>query len=284
VTYSDILSALTVSWEMTGMEHDAKITVSDYQLSFQTFGGGEPTVIFESGGDCGAESLANLAHRVKSFTRALIYDRAGLGRSDPAPRPRTIQDAVTDLHALLQIAQIPGPYLLVGHSFGGLIVRLYAAQYRHEAVGLVLLDVPHPEQSLRDLQLLPDPSPHEPAVLTACRDTLTAEWTDPLSNSEGFDRAASAAQILAGGHLGDVPLVVITAGIDEWEEGFPAEIASELAENWMHSQRELAALSTNSMHIIATESNHDIQECQPELVIDMIHKLVRDIRTGWAAE
>src|SRR5262249_29469736 len=159
-----------------------------------------------------ADSLANLAHQVQSFTRALIYDRAGLGQSDPAPRPRTIQDAVSDLQTLLHTAQVPGPYLLVGHSFGGLIVRLYAHQYPQEVLGLVLLDVPHPEQCLRELQFLPPPSPQEPAVLSVFRSTITAEWTDPFSNREGFDRAASAAQVLASGHLGNLPLVVITAG------------------------------------------------------------------------
>jgi pimeloyl-ACP methyl ester carboxylesterase len=260
------------------MQYSAKIDVGGYQLSFQSFGSGEPTVVFESGGDCGAESLANLAQEVQSFTRALIYDRAGLGQSDPAPRPRTIQHAVTDLHALLHTAQIPGPYLLVGHSFGGLIVRLYAHQYRQEVVGLVLLDVPHPEQSLRELQLLPAPSPQEPAVLTAFRNTITAEWTDPFSNREGFDRAASAAQVQATGHFGHLPLVVITAGIDEWEEGFPSEIAQGLADDWMRMQQELVALSSNGTQIIATESSHAIQECQPDLVIDVIGKLVGNLR------
>jgi pimeloyl-ACP methyl ester carboxylesterase len=95
--------------ELIRIAYNARIAVGDYQLSFQSFGTGEPTVVFESGGGCGADSLANLARQVQSFTRALIYDRAGLGQSDPAPRPRTVQDAVRDLHALLHTAQVPGP-------------------------------------------------------------------------------------------------------------------------------------------------------------------------------
>lgn len=105
-----------------------------------------------------------------------------------------------------------------------------------------------------------------------------AEWTDPSSNREGFDRAASAAQILAIGHLGDLPLVVITAGKDEWEEGFPTEIAARLAEDWMHTQQELVRFSSSGTHIIASESSHAIQDCQPELVIDVIRKLVEKMR------
>ena len=260
------------------MEYSARINAGSHQLFFQTLGKGEPTVVFESGGGCGADSLMNLAQQVQSFARALVYDRAGLGQSDPASRPRTIRDAVNDLHALLHTARVPGPYLLVGHSFGGLIIRLYANQYPLEVVGLVLLDVPHPEQSLRDLQLLPDPSPGESPALTAFRDTLKAEWTDPFSDEEGFDRVASAAQVLAGGHLGDLPLVVITAGIDEWEPEFPTEIAHALSRNWMQKQQELVRLSNNGRHIIATESTHAIQDCQPDLVIDVIAKLVEELR------
>src|SRR5215212_1537306 len=261
------------------MQYNTKINVGGYQLFFQTFGSGEPTVVFESGGECGADSLANLAQETQLFTRALIYDRAGLGQSDPAPRPRTIQSAVSDLHTLLHTARIPGPYLLVGHSFGGLILRLYAAQNLPEVAGLVLLDVPHPEQSLRELQLLPLPLSQEPAALRAFRRAITAEWMNPFHNREGFDKAASAAQITATGQLADLPLIVITAGKDESEDGFPPEIASRLAEDWLAMQRELVGLSSNGTHLIAVESTHAIQDCQPELVVEVIRKLVEKLRS-----
>jgi hypothetical protein len=109
------------------------------------------------------------------------------------------------------------------------------------------------------------------------RNLLMAEWTDPFSNCEGFDKAASAAQVSPAGPFGQLPLVVITAGIDEWDTGFPAELARVLEADWMGMQQELVALSTNSTHIIAAESTHDIQDCQPELVIDVIRQLVRTV-------
>jgi len=258
------------------MAHGQRIDVGGYHLYMESAGAGSPTVVFESGQECGAESLANLAAEVQQFTRTVIYDRAGIGQSDPAPTPRTAQAIVHDLHRLLTQAQIAGPYLLVGHSFAGLPLRLFAHQFPHEVVGLVLLDVVHPDQWLRELQLLPPPVPHEPAALTTARDTLKAEWTDPFRNSEGMDIAASAAQVRTTGHLGQLPLVVITAGIDEWEEGFPPEIARALEANWLAMQKELAALSDNSTHIIATESDHSIQDCQPELVVNVIRQLVQD--------
>lgn len=144
---------------------------------------------------CGAESLANLAAAVRQVTRTVLYDRAGLGQSDPAPTPRTSQHVVDDLWRLLQQAQIEGPYLLVGHSFAGLHLRLFVHQHRQVVAGLVLLDASHPDQWLRDLQLLPPPSPDEPVALTKARATLTDEWADPLHNEEGIDIAASAAQV-----------------------------------------------------------------------------------------
>ena len=106
-----------------------------------------------------------------------------------------------------------------------------------------------------------------------------AAWSDPLSNQEGFDRVASAAQVQSTVHLGDLPVIVITAGKDEWEAGFPVDIARALEKDWIEMQHELLGLSSNITHIIATESIHAIQECQPELVIDMIHKLAHEIDT-----
>lgn len=259
------------------MAHKQRIDVGGYQLYMESAGAGSPTVIFECGMGCGAESLANLAAEVQQVTRTVLYDRAGLGQSDPAPMPRTSQDVVDDLWQLLQQAQIDGPYLLVGHSFAGLHLRLFVHQHPQVVAGLVLLDASHPDQTLRELHLLPPPTPSEPAVLTKTRNTLAAEWTDPYHNEEGMDIAASAAQVQVTGHFGQLPLVVITAGIDEWEEGFPPEIASASAANWLAMQKELAALSHNSTHIIATESDHSIQDCQPELVVEVIRQLVKEI-------
>lgn len=260
------------------MEQERHIDLGEYRLYLKSAGAGSPTVIFESGMGCGAESLANLAAEVQHFTRTVIYDRAGLGQSDPAPKPRTSQDVVDDLWRLLQQVQIDGPYLLVGHSFAGLHLRLFAHQHRQEVVGLVLLDASHPDQWLRELQLLPPLSPDEPVALALARETLTAEWTDPSRNEEGIDIATSAAQVQATGHFGALPLVVITAGLDEWEEGFPSDVARTLEANWLTMQKELVALSHNSTHIIATESDHSIQDCQPELVVDVIHRMVQQIR------
>ena len=261
-----------------------RIDIGGRQLYFEVAGEGIPTVVFESGIECGAASLANLADAVQGFTRALIYDRAGIGQSDPAPVPRTAQDMANDLWDLLTQAQVPGPYLLVGHSYGGLPLRLFATQHRNEVAGMVLLDASYPDLARRQLALLSPPAPGEPPALTRMRAELEAEQIDPFYNSEGIDLTASGAQVLASGRLGALPLVVMTAGLDEWEEGFAPELAQAQEEDWLAMQKEWAALSDNSTHIIATESDHVIQECQPELVVGVIRRLVEALRAGGVAQ
>src|SRR6266536_6692892 len=118
-------------------------------------GSGSPTVILESGYHNDAESWSTplepgkstVFPQVAKFTRVCAYDRPGtfldadhLGRSTPVPMPRAARDLVSDLHALLQTAHVPGPYVFAAHSFGGIFARLYAGTYPKEVVGMVLVD------------------------------------------------------------------------------------------------------------------------------------------------
>ena len=254
------------------------VDIGGRRLYLESMGAGTPPVVFESGSACGAASLRNLALAVQHFTRAICYDRAGIDQSDPAPTPRTSRDIADDLHRLLDTAAVTPPYLLVGHSIAGLHLRVYAQRYPSDVAGMVLLDVVHPDQWQRELGLLPAPDANEPSALTVMRRTITAEWADQTNTAEGLDIAGSAAQVRAAGTLDAIPLVVITAGIDTWEAGFPREVAAELEQDWRWMQHELVALSTRSRQVLATESDHSIQDCQPELVVAEIHRLVELVR------
>ncbi len=105
-------------------------------------GSGSPTVILEAGANGGAHSWLAVQPRLATTTRVCSYDRANLpgGSSDPAPKPQTAADIVTDLHKLLAAARVPGPFVLAGHSNGGLFARLYATTYPQQVKGLVLID------------------------------------------------------------------------------------------------------------------------------------------------
>ena len=116
------------------------IDIGGRRLHLTDSGGGAPAVIFESGISATCLSWAQVRAQVEQFARAYTYDRAWLGWSDPAPTPRTTANVVDDLHSLLEAARIPRPVILVGHSFGGLLVRAYAAKYPGDVAGLVLVD------------------------------------------------------------------------------------------------------------------------------------------------
>jgi len=131
---------------INGLASVVRVNIGERALYLNCLGQGSPTVILEQGLGSTAEDFASIQPEVAKFTRVCSYNRAGLGKSDPAPIPRTCQDQVEDLHQLLYAAQISPPYVLVGHSWGGLNVQLYASQYPDEVAGMVLIDAVHEDR------------------------------------------------------------------------------------------------------------------------------------------
>jgi pimeloyl-ACP methyl ester carboxylesterase len=203
-----------------------------------------------------------------------VYDRANVGLSDKAPTPRTVLDAVKDLHALTHNARIESPVLLVGQSAGGLNVRLYASHYPNEVGGMVLIDSSHPDQSIRFKAALPPESPGEWWELPGLRN-----GPPPSFSSEGLDFPASCAQVRAAGSLGDIPLIVLTRD-PNWpgDPGTPVELQPVLEGVWQQLQRDLLILSKNSRQIVAVDSGHAIQFDNPQLVIDSIFEVMSQTR------
>lgn len=115
-------------------------------MHIHVIGEGTPTVVFESGMGASSLSWTQVQREVAQFSRAVSYDRAGHGWSDATSEPRTARQIAKELHALLNAAGVPGPYVLVGHSFGGYVVRAFADLYRHDVVGMVLVDSIHPAE------------------------------------------------------------------------------------------------------------------------------------------
>jgi pimeloyl-ACP methyl ester carboxylesterase len=247
------------------------------QLFLRCTGHGSPTVVLEGGLTSDWYELQN---QLSGFTRVCSYDRPGGpgSRSDPAPIPRTARDFVADLHALLAAARVPGPYVLAGHSNSGLFSVLYASTHPRQVAGLVLIDAVHPAYHRRQLALLKPLLP--PEVWEALRQEAI---TPPprLVDPEGIDIWTSERQTrvaLRRAPLRPMPLVVLAHGRPESSPpGWPGEEVERL---WQQLQRELAQLVPGGRLVVATESGHNIQDDQPELVLDAIGDVVLAVRAG----
>ena len=224
-------------------------------------GTGSPTVVLEAGGGNTAATWAEVQPEVARFTRVCSYDRAGLGQSDPAPAGvRTVQDSVADLHALLAAADISGPYVLAGHSLGGLIVRLYASQYPEEVVGLVLVDGMPPDLLAPGLALLPAPERQE---------TFTIMRGLHPQDPEHLDIIASGVWVMAHSPL-LVPTIVLAAGF-HGAPGTPPDVAFE--DLWQERQQEQARV-LDARFVPIPEGDHFLQQDRPEQVIEAIRQVV----------
>ncbi len=261
-------------------------------------GAGSPTVVLVAGlkasaGDWNvAEGRApTVFSGVAKVTRVCAYDRPGTpvgegpSRSDPAPQPTTAADAARDLHALLAAAREPAPYVLVGHSYGGLIAKLYARTYPREAAGLVLVDAL--SEGLREAETL-----QQWATQRVLMEGDTRESLALYPALERIDPDRSFDQVLAAPPLKPLPLVVLSAD-RPWGPQVPALIAggtlpADVPADFGYitdaaqkkAQDRLAALVPGARHITKTASGHEIHKEQPGLVIAAIVDVVGAVRAG----
>lgn len=246
---------------------------------------------------------------VSQFTQACWYDRAGYGWSDPARGPRTSADAASDLHAVLNAAHVSAPYVLVGHSLGGLNVRVYAGLFRQDVAGLVLVEASHEDVDERIPRGRPRvrlPTSFRPAFDTwmafaaatgllrisshgALSDerqpaAITASEWATIQQLAALPKAAqasaaewfgpSAEQARTAGHLGTLPLAVLTAG--RLSRGGPEENEDHRA--WLQLQSELAHLSKDGRHMIVANSGHMMPFDSPEAIVSATREIVTDAR------
>jgi pimeloyl-ACP methyl ester carboxylesterase len=248
---------------------DDIIAVGDLELYIHCEGVGSPLVMFESGLGGGASLWQRVQADVALQTRACAYDRAGRGRSGPAPSPRPLQQMAEELHQLLERAAQTGPIVLVGHSMGAGLVRWFEIQHPERVMGMVLVD--------------PATAAGIEAASAAVPVEKLAEFDRQLRAVEGIDRESYLKGFSSlresGQTLGERPLMVLTAGQPE------ATLASRQA-----SSAELDALSSDLVRVVAEKSGHDVVTDEPTLVSRSVLSVVAAVRDGqpvkavWAAQ
>ncbi len=296
VTFVTPLQSVTA--DATGIEDCARLVDvgSGRKMYLKCSGKGSPAVVLVGGLRASADdwsitdkSVPAVFPEVSKFTRVCAYDRPGTpvgekpSRSDPVPQPTTAKDAVADLHALLSAAGETGPYVLVGHSYGGLVVRLYASTYPKDVSGLVLIDAL--SEGLRDAE-----TPEQWAIQRKLVQNDVPESLALYPALERIHTDRSFDQVRAAPPLRSIPLVVLSAD-RPWGPQIPAMIkAGKLPKDvppdfgyitdaaQKKAQDRLATLVPNAKHIINTNSGHEIHKEQPHLVIDAIREVVEAVR------
>lgn len=260
-------------------------------------GSGSPTVVLEGGlGVAGSLTWSDVQPEVAEHTRVCSYDRAGFLWSEPREEPRDADRITGELDALLDAAGESPPYVMVGHSIGGLLVRVYADRFPGEVAGVVLVDAAHPGQydrypdavldhlSEAEPSLPPRPLFRAWATIGGYR-LLMPDPEDPIvahlprTVPWGFlgERAARDAiheRAAAAGTLGDRPLVVLTAGAPTRYPGLSDEELEALYETWTTLQAELVELSTRSVQRTVEGATHDIHREDPDAVVEAVRDVV----------
>ncbi len=271
------------------------VDVGGYRLHINCTGTGSPTVVIEAG--LGGWSLTwnSVQEEVAKTTRVCTYDRAGMGYSEASTLPRTAEQFATELHTLLERADIAGPYVLAGHSLGGLTVRIFVHEYPTEVAGVVLIESMSPGQMTQSPMEIAPQTSYQPSAFSlpfllgriglvrvlaeplgliqtlppqtqaayaafAVTPRTAQEWVDELLSLQ-----VSVAQAAAITTFGDVPLIVVTAALNQQTD-------------WQTMQSELLLLSSNSQQMIAENSGHNIEIEQPEAAVAAIVNMVAQLR------
>jgi pimeloyl-ACP methyl ester carboxylesterase len=245
---------------------DGRVDLGGYQLYISESGSGASAVIFESGLGEDVATWSNVQPQVAAFAHTLAYDRAGLGKSDPSPHPKTVQEMASELHALLHAVGVPPPYVLVGHSLGGAIVQVFAHSYPKEVAGLVLVD------------------PEDGRLNDRLRSHMTAtEWAERqkamdevMPRFSGTQRAELEAYETSGKALADaLPLPEVPITLLSGTKKNPAFPGNPLEQDLkLELHNELLAKIPKSKHVLVPNSRHYIQNDAPQLVIEAIRDVI----------
>jgi pimeloyl-ACP methyl ester carboxylesterase len=326
VTVSALIAAGVV-YQWLGLRRDARlwpppgrmVTIGDgRRIHLHALGAGGPAVVFEAGISATSLNWRGVQQTIAALTRVVAYDRGGLGWSDPGQTPRTVSNIAVELRTSLRAAGVEPPYVLVGHSFGGLVVRRFALLYPAEVTGLVLVDALHPEEwsplSDRHRRMLAI------GIRLARRGAFLARigvvrlavrlfmaGSRRLPRAIGRCTSGHGATVInrLAGEVGKMPREVWPMVAAHWcnprsflamaahFEALPAS-ADEMRDAALTNgipvtvltagrnppvpDETIRAIAHNVRHVVATESGHWIHLDQPELVVEAVLEMVETAR------
>jgi pimeloyl-ACP methyl ester carboxylesterase len=237
---------------------------------------GQPIIVLESGSVQQLENWNSIFDQVAHLGPVVAYDRPGIGRSEFDGQPQTLEHVVQTLHALLSQLKAAPPYVLVGHSYGGLLIMTFTNRYPSEVAGLAYLDAPDPSMSLADLDAI---SPDMRRIFLSELDTFPPDL--PVGMKAEIDNLRGLlADDMAGLHGVKPPKgiptgVLISAGKYAWTEKPPAaEISSGMIRLQIRHEQEWALSSPNSFAIIANHMSHFVHRDDPALVVQVIQRVL----------
>jgi pimeloyl-ACP methyl ester carboxylesterase len=237
------------------------------RLHIRCDGDGPVTIVMIAGFGDGGEAWDAVAPTLAQHTRVCTYARFGTGSSDPPPSVQTFATEANDLHALLHGVGEVGPYLVVGHSFGGAEAVAFTDRFATEVQGLVLLDASPVEWPTAVCAVPDDGSEAAAGFRQTC-----AMVSDPKGNPEHLAAPDAFAEVATITSLGDVPMVVATAA-QHPRPGLDPAVAAHLDEVWSRGQQHWAALSSDSELSSVTDTGHYIQLDRPDVVVDAVLQL-----------
>jgi pimeloyl-ACP methyl ester carboxylesterase len=294
------------------------VDIGGRHINLHCAGSGGPTVVLMAGIASWSAVWYKTQPVIARKTRVCAFDRAAYGFSDPAPRPQVLSDAVDDLHAALKAGGIPAPYVLVGHSLGGIEARVYTQRWPEEIVGMVLVDTSPAGEGLIDenqpgfgvfgrerlasgllhCALLAAHGPLDPSKPEDkdCLYTLPSGtpgefrkvWPQFFTADYFAEKLSLFSSIYVHSYdsvdhrrLGAMPLVVLSAETS-WSNSTPAEarVTRSYEKVWIAMHAALAHLSTRGVHRVVKGSGHEIQLEKPQAVIDAVDQVLRELQPG----
>lgn len=257
------------------------VNIGSHKLHIRCVGpqGATPTVILEAGGGASSKDWSLVQDLLSPRVKTCAYDRAGLGWSEPGPAPRTMRQEVFELHSLLEAIKLPGPFVLVGHSIGGLLVRLYTQQYGSDVVGIVLVDPLHENAMVGSVRFggwvrLREKATARP-VPEPRREGKPSTHYNPNEDylAEEFQQMFLSRK-LKPEPLGKRPLILLAAGRRSRPPGTSEELWAQLRVEKDGQKIDLSRLSSNSRFVLDASSGHAIQLDNPQLVARAIEDVL----------